>query len=640
MFTLPDNPYEILGVSKNAQVPEIRSAHRKLVLKCHPDKVADPAQKAAKQEEFQKVQKAYEMLSNESERQKYDDMVRANEMEKENAERRRQRDREFTPGRTPPRYDSDYARSPHYTVHVKDSGSFTVRTAEPKPGFVKSSTFPATHGSKSPYTSTRTPPRSFEDNINYSSYEEAPRDSRRSRKTSVVYDEKSSSRQDDERRRRKKEKEDEEWDRAQEKAARRKEQEKMERRERERKDEERREKERKKEEKRRVEKVRDQDRKRDGEEKRSRHKTPYVEEDEPVILNVAPPPSKSDKKSKSSSRVKETVREVREVPAASARDVKHSQTLEFAAQYLDRSRSKVAPGLARAQTYHYNVRGASPPPPPAVATPPPAAQNVAPPPPGPLPKQFYEEEDDEPIRRSSARRRMSHDTPRTVKEKTSSSSHKKSSSTREPEYVPEPSRPVPSFKKSATMPTSYQQGTPPSVPESPPRVSRSHTEQYPRPGPGPMPTMTRAQTWMPGDVDDPRERSRSRHARAFVEEDSEEEPPPRRSRRHRSPDEIPRGGGQPSTFRYTVANGKTVRSSGYREESPTGRKSNKHYYMPPEANTGRPMAYRPAMPSHDSYGGSNRFFSTVKTAPAYTPDDVAYGEVPHAAYRDPVFSHG
>ena len=52
MFTLPEDPYKVLGVAKDAQLPEIRSAHRKLVLKCHPDKVTDPKLKEEKQNEF------------------------------------------------------------------------------------------------------------------------------------------------------------------------------------------------------------------------------------------------------------------------------------------------------------------------------------------------------------------------------------------------------------------------------------------------------------------------------------------------------------------------------------------------------------------------------------------------------------
>ncbi|KAI5468021.1 hypothetical protein BGZ63DRAFT_399548 [Mariannaea sp. PMI_226] len=81
--TLPPDPYKTLGVAHDAQIPEIRSAHRKLVLKCHPDKVQDPTLKAQKQDEFQQVQQAYELLSNEKERQRYDDQVRLAELRRQ-----------------------------------------------------------------------------------------------------------------------------------------------------------------------------------------------------------------------------------------------------------------------------------------------------------------------------------------------------------------------------------------------------------------------------------------------------------------------------------------------------------------------------------------------------------------------------
>ncbi|KAE9379761.1 DnaJ-domain-containing protein [Stipitochalara longipes BDJ] len=81
--TLPPDPYKLLGVSKDAKLPEIRSAHRKLVLKCHPDKVQDAALKAIKQEEFQQVQQAYETLSDETRRMQYDDQVKLFELRKE-----------------------------------------------------------------------------------------------------------------------------------------------------------------------------------------------------------------------------------------------------------------------------------------------------------------------------------------------------------------------------------------------------------------------------------------------------------------------------------------------------------------------------------------------------------------------------
>lgn len=73
---MPPDPYAALGVDRSAGFSEIRSAHRKLILKCHPDKFQDPALKAAKQDEFQLVQQAYEILSDESKREKYDNAVK------------------------------------------------------------------------------------------------------------------------------------------------------------------------------------------------------------------------------------------------------------------------------------------------------------------------------------------------------------------------------------------------------------------------------------------------------------------------------------------------------------------------------------------------------------------------------------
>ncbi|CAI6035875.1 unnamed protein product, partial [Clonostachys chloroleuca] len=54
---------------------DIKPAWRKLVLKCHPDKFLDPEVKEVQMEEFQRVQKAFELLSNDSARADYDRMV-------------------------------------------------------------------------------------------------------------------------------------------------------------------------------------------------------------------------------------------------------------------------------------------------------------------------------------------------------------------------------------------------------------------------------------------------------------------------------------------------------------------------------------------------------------------------------------
>ena len=60
--------YDILGVSKGADGPTIRNAHRKLVRKLHPDVNKEPD--AA--ERFSEVQEAYDVLSDESKRANYD----------------------------------------------------------------------------------------------------------------------------------------------------------------------------------------------------------------------------------------------------------------------------------------------------------------------------------------------------------------------------------------------------------------------------------------------------------------------------------------------------------------------------------------------------------------------------------------
>jgi DnaJ family protein A protein 2 len=57
--------YNILGVSKTAKPSEIKKAYHKLALKEHPDKGGD-------EEKFKKIQMAYEILSDEEKREKYD----------------------------------------------------------------------------------------------------------------------------------------------------------------------------------------------------------------------------------------------------------------------------------------------------------------------------------------------------------------------------------------------------------------------------------------------------------------------------------------------------------------------------------------------------------------------------------------
>ena len=63
--------YEVLGVAKNASEEDIKKAYRKLAMKHHPDRnQGEDAKKA--EEKFKEAKEAYEMLSDASKRQAYD----------------------------------------------------------------------------------------------------------------------------------------------------------------------------------------------------------------------------------------------------------------------------------------------------------------------------------------------------------------------------------------------------------------------------------------------------------------------------------------------------------------------------------------------------------------------------------------
>jgi len=61
--------YEILGVSKNASKDEIKKAYRQMAIKFHPDK--NPGDKIS-EEKFKEAAEAYDVLSNDDKRRKYD----------------------------------------------------------------------------------------------------------------------------------------------------------------------------------------------------------------------------------------------------------------------------------------------------------------------------------------------------------------------------------------------------------------------------------------------------------------------------------------------------------------------------------------------------------------------------------------
>ncbi len=63
------DPYEVLGVGRNASADEIKKAYRKLALKYHPDK--NPGDHAA-EDRFKEAASAYEVLGDPDKKARYD----------------------------------------------------------------------------------------------------------------------------------------------------------------------------------------------------------------------------------------------------------------------------------------------------------------------------------------------------------------------------------------------------------------------------------------------------------------------------------------------------------------------------------------------------------------------------------------
>src|SRR2546422_8950838 len=66
---MPRDPYEVLGVARNAAEAEIKKAYRKLAREHHPDR--NPGDKQA-EARFKEIQDAYDVLSDKTKREQFD----------------------------------------------------------------------------------------------------------------------------------------------------------------------------------------------------------------------------------------------------------------------------------------------------------------------------------------------------------------------------------------------------------------------------------------------------------------------------------------------------------------------------------------------------------------------------------------
>ncbi|KAI9860948.1 MAG: hypothetical protein M1813_005627 [Trichoglossum hirsutum] len=91
-----EDPYKTLGVPDDATKDSIRSAYLKIIHRVHPDRCKDESLRSQNQDEFQRAQQAYELLSDESRRVLYDEMVKREELKKYLAEERGKSRRRFS----------------------------------------------------------------------------------------------------------------------------------------------------------------------------------------------------------------------------------------------------------------------------------------------------------------------------------------------------------------------------------------------------------------------------------------------------------------------------------------------------------------------------------------------------------------
>ncbi|KAF4471835.1 domain-containing [Fusarium albosuccineum] len=580
MSALPPDPYKALGVSKDAQLPEIRSAHRKLVLKCHPDKVQDPELKAQKQDEFQKVQQAYELLSNEKERSRYDDQVRLSELR----EQLRAKAAATSSSRSSGKPTSTGKPTFSYEIHTNDRA---YKTTTPSSAKVYSYSRSYEENPPAPdFFGERTVRREQSYQGKPSKREERERERERELRE-----------RDREIREREKEKERE---RERERERRKKADEAVRRAEKEAK-------EARRAEKKQKEKERDKDRKRESEDKK-RHAKPYIES---YDSEDAVPKSEKKKSSKKHEERRDRSTHREEVlpttssippPPMPSMPTEHSS-------YIDKSQEALNYIQASRQKRHHMQPHMQQPP--AAPTPPPVSSPFAAP--------------DEDARRSSAKpRRGSSGEKGTYK--------KPSKEVLEDPIVADASPSTRPHAQKAATSAGVLSGSPPrrDLPRTPTMPNEGYSRQ--------MPNLSRSQTYSGyPDPSDPRGRSRSKLHPQIAESDSEEdsyerqrrERKHRSSKKHRSPE--PRG---EHIMQYRVDGGRTTLQNSYSRSAEHQMESSSFAYYPSHAPGVRVVEARPTMPSRDatySNGGYAKY-SKYKTSKAYDFDDVQYSQYP--SYRE------
>ena len=70
---MSETHYEVLNINQDSKFQEIKKAYRRLSMQWHPDKNPDNSKEA--EEKIKKINKAYEILSDENNRIEYDEKI-------------------------------------------------------------------------------------------------------------------------------------------------------------------------------------------------------------------------------------------------------------------------------------------------------------------------------------------------------------------------------------------------------------------------------------------------------------------------------------------------------------------------------------------------------------------------------------